>query len=359
MADKEQKAAATVKALLTLADGGLSTGKALAHGALGVCPLYLARDSAVEYVTYEEALDAGAVKVSEMSDAGRVPELMLENSGTKAVLVIDGEQLIGAKQNRILNTTVLIAGSSQVIIPVSCVEQGRWHFEASREMRSAPVNLYAGSRATKARRVSENLLSAGRYDGGQREVWDETRARIDRDQVDSPTSALQDHFAKQVERIETFQRALSLDNFEKLEGRGMVGALFTLEGRVLGMDAFDKPATLEKQWMKLVNSYAVEAVDAKGKGTAREEACADFIERVARANMTTYKPPGMGCDVRLTADDIAGSALVECEDVVHIYAFQVTGNRGADRPDTHDNVIAPYRHRARQAGRGGGRLHGE
>jgi hypothetical protein len=40
----------------------------------------------------------------------------------------DGEQLVGAKQNRILNMTVLVAAETEVTIPVSCVERGRWGY---------------------------------------------------------------------------------------------------------------------------------------------------------------------------------------------------------------------------------------
>jgi len=43
------------------------------------------------------------------------------NGADRPLLLLDGEELIGAKQNRILNTTVLVAAHTEVTIPVSCV----------------------------------------------------------------------------------------------------------------------------------------------------------------------------------------------------------------------------------------------
>lgn len=63
-----------------------------------------------------------------------MPHLVAENHSESLLLLVEGQELIGAKQNRVLNTTVLIKPKSKVTIPVSCVEAGRWHFQ-SREMR--------------------------------------------------------------------------------------------------------------------------------------------------------------------------------------------------------------------------------
>jgi hypothetical protein len=46
------------------------------------------------------------------------------------VLILDGEELVGAKQNRIVNTTILVAAGAEIVIPVSCVEQGRWTYKS-------------------------------------------------------------------------------------------------------------------------------------------------------------------------------------------------------------------------------------
>jgi hypothetical protein len=62
----------------------------------------------------------------EVSRGGSVPELKVVNKSDRMLLILDGEGLVGAKQNRIVNTTILIAGNTTTVIPVSCVEQGRW-----------------------------------------------------------------------------------------------------------------------------------------------------------------------------------------------------------------------------------------
>ncbi len=42
---------------------------------------------------------------------------MLINKSTDKVLVVDGEELVGAKQNRIVKASFLIASHAKVVIP--------------------------------------------------------------------------------------------------------------------------------------------------------------------------------------------------------------------------------------------------
>ena len=68
------------------------------------------------------------MQISEIGEAGSVPELTLTSTADRPVLLLDGEELIGAKQNRILNTSVLVAAGATLTLPVSCVEHGRWRY---------------------------------------------------------------------------------------------------------------------------------------------------------------------------------------------------------------------------------------
>ena len=75
-----------------------------------------------------EALDAGLARVEEVSEGGSVPELRFTNSAAMPILIVDGEELVGAKQNRVANLTILAPAKTTIRIPVSCVEAGRWRY---------------------------------------------------------------------------------------------------------------------------------------------------------------------------------------------------------------------------------------
>ena len=71
------------------------------------------------------SLERNLILITEVDESGTVPELKVVNKSDTMILILDGEELVGTKQNRIVNTTLLIAGKDTVVIPVSCVEQGR------------------------------------------------------------------------------------------------------------------------------------------------------------------------------------------------------------------------------------------
>src|SRR6185436_14593807 len=76
-------------------------GEPVEHRGIVVTPLFPRRDPAADYITLDEALPRG-LRITETSDSGSVPELFVENTTDSSVLLYDGEELVGAKQNRIL-----------------------------------------------------------------------------------------------------------------------------------------------------------------------------------------------------------------------------------------------------------------
>jgi hypothetical protein len=137
---------------------------------LSIFPLF-AEDVVHEprYTTVGNALFAGSAKITEISEGGSVPTLNLENLTDIPVLIIDGEELLGARQNRISNLTVLAPGKKTLPLPVSCVERGRWSYK-SREFAESPDIMYREARAKKSRAVSHNLSMSGSRVSDQGEV---------------------------------------------------------------------------------------------------------------------------------------------------------------------------------------------
>ncbi|MBU1671148.1 MAG: hypothetical protein KKF41_04595 [Actinobacteria bacterium] len=329
----------------------LELGKGVVQGSLGVLPVHSSKPGELIYITYDEALGKKAITVTEVSEGGSVPELRLTNKGAERILILDGEQLVGAKQNRILNTTILVEAHDTLTIPVTCVEQGRWSYAegkyaGSRDMGGSRHQMVAQERARKAVAVSSNLRAHRRYDGDQGGTWHRLREQMYDIGVESDTAAMEDMYESQEDRLKVFLEALAIDRFDRPES--VVGALFTLEGRILGMDTFDKHSTAARAWEKLINSYAIEALRAGKEGQADTGAAREFLESIAAAGMDIFSPPGLGKDVRFQDDAVVGSALVVDDQVVHAYAFNIQGQRDAEAEGPHTTMTG-FSTRLRQA----------
>src|SRR5512145_312933 len=146
----------------------VQTGEPLEHRGIVVCPLFPRRDPTASYITLDEALASG-LSVREVDESGRVPELVVENPLDSRVLLYDGEELVGAKQNRILNVSVLVDAKSQLRIPVSCVEQGRWS-RTSPSFRPGSHVSHAHLRRRKAEAQAAQPMARG---VAQSQVWNE------------------------------------------------------------------------------------------------------------------------------------------------------------------------------------------
>src|SRR5712691_9018353 len=149
-------------------------GEPVSHGALTVVPLLAPEAAEPAWFTLTEAGDN--VTIEEINEGGSVPTLRLHHRAERAVLLLDGEELVGAKQNRVLNTTVLVAAQTTVAIPVSCVEHGRWSYRA-RGVVASEHSLYASLRAKKMARVSESLRRGAGHLGDQAEIWQDLAAK--------------------------------------------------------------------------------------------------------------------------------------------------------------------------------------
>ena len=97
---------------------GIKFGEIQIYNHVAVIPTISTNGSVPEYLTMKEALEQNLLIIAEISEGGSVPELKVSNRADKPVLLLDGEELAGAKQNRVLNTTILLREKSETTIPV-------------------------------------------------------------------------------------------------------------------------------------------------------------------------------------------------------------------------------------------------
>jgi len=199
-----------------------------------------------------------------VSAGGSVPELMVENKGDAAVLILDGEELAGAKQNRVLNTTILVGPKSATKIPVSCTEHGRWSY-ISREFHASGNVMSPGLRQVNMQEVHASLRSGRQFHGAQSAVWDGiARMHLDAE-VDSMTGAMRDVFEAKRTVLEDYLKSFKLE-------AGQKGALIFIGGEVAGLDFVSREQAYGLLHAKLVKSYAMEAMLAGERVRAGERA---------------------------------------------------------------------------------------
>ena len=321
----------------------VTLGSPQRHQSLTVFPL-LAQDApALPYTLMSDALQHGILRITEVG-SGTVPELLALNSGESAILVLDGEQLIGARQNRTTNRSLLLPAKSETKIPVSCMEQGRWRFDSEQfapTKHSSPSTVRRRAREVEAERVAAGAEAAPEVLAmAQGEVWDAIREHSAHLGAHSETGALNDLFATRAEDLDAWLRA-----FSRVERQ--VGLLAFLGPRPLGMDLIGCARLYERMHERLLHGYVM---DALGSTTRARKLGADaaqgFLDRVAKAGRVDSPTVGLG-RYAVLAGEVIGGELKDGDRVVHLSAFPAAehGDRDVGPIENHNPIAPPSRRR--------------
>jgi hypothetical protein len=252
------------------------------------------------------------VQITEVSEAGTVPFLKVTNGADRPLLLLDGEELIGAKQNRILNTTVLVAARTEMTIPVSCVEQGRWGYRG-RRFRPAGTTLYASMRAEKAAHVSRSVRAGRGHQADQGAVWARLSQRATQHRVESPTAAMHDYYTRYDTEMTAARQALAAQP-------GQVGALIYVAGRWVGLDLLAGPRLFARAWSRLCTGYMADAIGLEARPHPGMDPAA-VLATLGQSQVVPAPAVGLGAEYRLGTPGPAGAALVAEQRVAHVMAF--------------------------------------
>ena len=313
------------------------------HGGLTIFPLTSGLDSTFRYLLLEEGLRKELVTIREVSEGGSVPELIVRNRADLPVLIVDGEELVGAKQNRVANLTMLLPAEKSTIIPVSCVEAGRWSYSRPDFGVTDRVQNARG-RAEKLADVRESIRHTGSRRSDQGRVWDSLAEESASLEADSPTGAMSAMFDRHRETLDDYVDAVS-------PLPGQIGAVFIVHNRRCGLDLFDQPDTFAGFLPKLVRSYAIDVLGRRSrhKGAGAPEAQA-FLDRILRSTFDDHPAVGLGRDVGIVGEGLVAGALVAGETVLHLTAFAeaLNGRRTSGNPSGRGHQARYPSHRQRQ-----------
>jgi len=287
-------------------------GEPKQHRGIVICPIFPRRDPVAAYLTLDEALPKG-LRITETSESGSVPELVVENPLDARVLLYDGEELVGAKQNRILNVSVLVEAKSRLTVPVSCVEQGRWSRRSTSFDAGGHVS-HAQLRRRKAEAQAGQPLARGISQG---EVWEAVEEKAMRMRVSSRTGASSDIYHAYDRDLRALEGA-----FPALPGQ--CGAILGI-GHDTCLDLVSRPDAFARLWPKLRAGYLLDALERlDGPATPRGELEA-LVSAASEADWSRQRSAGLGEDVRLRGPAVIGSGLELDGELLQLTVFRSDG----------------------------------
>jgi hypothetical protein len=277
--------------------------------------------SATDAILLDEGLAQGLVSVEEVSDLGEVNRVRVRHLGDAPLLLLDGEQIRGAKQNRTINASFVIAPGTVADLPVSCVEQGRWR-RTSHQFTTHGSTIHATGRSRKLRRVAKAISEGSGYDANQPMVWAEVREYLTQSGVCSGTFALEDAMAARGPDAEAvLARMAPIAN--------QVGLAAIRDDGVATLDLFGSATLFARAFAKIARGILIESIarprpDGDASTLARR---ARDIARHALAALRDAKPtrtslPGLGETLQGELGPLAFGAAVADGILYHAVATE-------------------------------------
>lgn len=291
---------------------------------LSIVQLATAFQDTCQYISLSMAIKENLIEVTEVSDAGSVNSLLVLNKSEFVVFIMDGDILTGAKQNRLVNTSILLAPMSKTIIPVSCVEQGRW-MHSSIRFSDTPYSAPSVMRADKARRVKESLDQKRGYTSNQGEVWDNVALFQRVADVRSSTYNLSDVYDDKAGELEEFIMHFTADNNAN-------GLSVFLDHNLLSLDMFNRKDIYLEYFPKILRGVALEAFYMSKTKEAMQKAEAkfrtlDFLDKSDTLAFTDHPGVGIGSERRFNSDEMTGFELRHQEQMIHWTALRTGKSR--------------------------------
>ena len=299
----------------------LEPGEPQTHENMTVFPIPNPTSGGPRYISLSAALREQSIVVTEVDQGGSVPELKVINKGDVPVLLLDGEELAGAKQNRVLNTTILVPKMSELIIPVSCTEEGRWSW-SSPEFYESKLIMSQKIRRSKMRHVTVSLAEEQGFASDQSAVWNDIGDLHRKAGTKSASGSMEDSFTGRQKDLDAYLKAFPLRENQS-------GVLVVLNGKAAGADVITRTEAYADLHDKLIRSYAMDALLDKPNPEPLHTGKWDTFRKAALACRTeSYDSAGHGKDHRLSGNNVVGSALTYRGACIHLALFRTDGVAG-------------------------------
>jgi hypothetical protein len=292
--------------------GRLRLGEPRREGALEIVPLLRDGNGPPPRVLLaKQAVETGLLEIVEQG-GGVVQELLARNEGELPVAILEGETLVGCKQNRVVAHSVVVAPGATLAVPVGCMEHGRWRHETAR-FAVGDVRMAPELRSRTRHDVRTAFFTTGERRLDQSRLWRDVDDTLTACATLSPTSDYYEIVKR--EGRDARERAASL-----APEPGQVGAIVLDDGALVGLEVSGHHDLWSAMAESTLSSYFMGRHRGRARGPARATA-AEWLSRVQSARVRTSPGLGLGTDLDVDGPGLAGVGLALGALPLHVAVF--------------------------------------
>ncbi|WP_458455508.1 ARPP-1 family domain-containing protein [Methanobrevibacter sp.] len=281
-------------------NSGIELLKPQSHEHVAIIPLKTEPNYKLDILTLKKGFELGLVEVKELKES-TVNTLTVKNNSVTPLLLIDGEEVVGGDQNRIVNSTILVAPKSECNISVSCTEHGRWKYKS--EFKSSPHIADYNTRMSK-------LMAERSNKPVQSEVWSSIN-RLERSiEFSSDTQAMSESYDSQRTNHEEF-----LKEFNIVDGQN--GVLIIVNGEIKGFEILLNPEIYSHFHEKIIKSYLINSKAENTTFTVNTNEAELLIENAKDSTFEDKKSNGLEKAYEFENSDGFGNLYIYEDEILH------------------------------------------
>ena len=274
------------------------------HKNVAVIPIKTPISHKVDLLTLKKGFELGLVNVKECEQS-TVNTIIVENKSVAPLLLVDGEEIVGGDQNRIMDATILIAPQSEMKVPVNCTEHGRWGYVSDFKQSQNIANYTTRLAKHHAYRSKGNV---------QKAVWDSIDDLEMSRSFSSPTQAMSESYENAKADLNEF-----LNAFEVVEGQ--TGVAVMIDGEIKGFELFLNSEIYKEYHEKILKSYLINAEVNDNAFAIDKEVTKSIIEGALNDEFEEVKNEGLENRFEIKSKDGVGSFYTYKDELIHLSYF--------------------------------------
>lgn len=275
------------------------------HENMAIIPIINAPNYKLDIITLKKAFELGLAEVKECEHS-TVNTLIVENNAVTPLILIDGEEVIGGDQNRLVNSTILVAPHSEMKIPVSCTERGRWAYKS--EFKNS--NYLANYETRRAKMNASRLKMPV-----QNTVWSSIDCLEDAVEFKSATSAMSESYDNLKIDHDKFIKAFEIEDNQN-------GVVIIINGEIKGFELFLNSEIYKEFHEKILKSYLIDAKNENAPFPINIDEVKSVLNNAIASNFEKKESEGLEEAYEFENESGFGKLYAYSQEIIHWSYFK-------------------------------------